>query len=65
MEETIVIYQRKRLITNTGTRLVWTAVVDGLELMATTKRMLNTLVQEQLNAPVKFLEKQLVIGEHA
>ena len=62
MEQTIVIYQRKRLITKTGkTRLVWSAKVDGRELIALTKKMLNTLVQEQMAFPV-LLQSQLLIG---
>ena len=62
MEETIVIYQRKRMITQDGkTRLVWSARVDGRELIALTKKMLNTLVQEQLAFPV-LVEGQLSLG---
>jgi hypothetical protein len=61
MTETIVIYQRKRLVTKTGkTRLVWSAKVNDRELIALTKKMLSTLVQEQLAFPVLF--EELLIG---
>jgi hypothetical protein len=54
--DTILIFKRTRVITKTGkSRVVWVCKINGIELKATTMKMLKTLVREHLEDPLSFI----------